>query len=108
MNKKAKQAMMLARAKRTKLGRFLCCLLGDNAGAVMMEYVVLGVLVVAAVVGLVIAFGGSIKDSFKVMVDAVLGHQNAAVADKSTQDSNAGTAVSAGESTHSAVSGGGQ
>ena len=108
MNKKQKQAMMLARAKRTALGRFLCRLCGDTAGAVMMEYVVLGVLVVAAVVGLVIAFGGGIKDSFKVMIDAILGHQNAAQQDKTAQEGNASAAVTAGETTHSTVSGGGQ
>jgi len=108
MTKEEKKKIGLARAKRTALGRVLCRLAGDNAGAVMMEYVVLGVLVVAAVVGLVIAFGGGIKDSFKIMLDAVLGHQNAAQKDKTQQDSNATTAVSAGDTTHKTVSGGGQ
>ena len=108
MTKEAKKKISLARAKRTAFGRFLCRLLGDNAGAVMMEYVVLGVLVVAAVVGIVIAFGGGIKDSFKIMLDAVLGHQNQAQSDKKAQEGSASSAVSAGEATHSTVSGGGQ
>ena len=38
------------RAKRTWLGRTLCRLLGDNAGGVMMEYVIIGVMVAAAAV----------------------------------------------------------
>lgn len=66
-----KMKMRLARAKRTAFGRFLCRLVGDTAGAVMMEYVVLGVLVVAAVVGLVVAFGGTLGSAFKTMSTAI-------------------------------------
>lgn len=66
-----KMKMRLARAKRTAFGRFLCRLAGDTAGAVMMEYVVLGVLIVAAVVGLVVAFGGTIGSAFKTMSTAI-------------------------------------
>lgn len=75
MKDKSKQALLIARAKRTALGRFLCRLAGDNAGAVMMEYVVLGVLVVAAVVGLVVAFGDTIGGGIKTMIDAII-HPN--------------------------------
>lgn len=39
-----------------------------KSGAVLMEYVVLGVLVVAAMVGTVVYFGQQIRNSFKVMV----------------------------------------
>lgn len=72
MKDKSKQALLIARAKRTALGCFLCRLAGDNAGAVMMEYVVLGVLVVAAVVGLVVAFGDTIGGGIKTMIDAIV------------------------------------
>lgn len=41
-----------------------------KSGAVLMEYVVLGVLVMAAVVGSVIIFGEQIKDRFQVMCHA--------------------------------------
>ena len=57
----------IERAKRTLIGRIFCRLLGDQTGAVLMEYVVLGVLLVAAVVGAVMMFGDSIKDAFDTM-----------------------------------------
>ena len=51
-------------AKNTKLGRFLCRLLGDERGAVAMEYVVIALLVAAAVVGVVMVFGSRIANMF--------------------------------------------
>ena len=56
--------LKLQRAKRTKLGRFLCVLLGDQCGAVAMEYVVIALLVAAAVVGIVMVFGSRIANMF--------------------------------------------
>jgi len=56
--------LKLRRAKRTKLGRCLCRLLGDERGAVAMEYVVIALLVAAAVVGIVIVFGSRIASMF--------------------------------------------
>ena len=56
--------LKLQRAKRTKLGRFLCALLGDQCGAVAMEYVVIALLVAAAVVGIVMVFGSRIANMF--------------------------------------------
>ncbi len=54
----------LQRAKRTRLGRFLCALMGDQCGAVAMEYVVIALLVAAAVVGVVMVFGSRIANMF--------------------------------------------
>ena len=102
-----KKKMRIARAKRTALGRFLCRLAGENAGAVMMEYVVLGVLVVAAVVGLVVAFGDTIGSAFKTMATAIFnpGEAPSSVEEgRSTRDS----AVSTGESNQRSVTGMGQ
>ena len=65
--------MTLNRAKRTRLGRLACRLLGDQAGEVMMEYVVLGVLIVGAVVAAVIFFGKTILNQFGVMTHAATG-----------------------------------
>lgn len=62
---------MVARARRTMFGRAVCRLLGDQTGAVLMEYVVLGVLLVAAVVGAVVMFGEDIVGAFKVMGKAI-------------------------------------
>lgn len=60
-------------AKRTVFGRFLCRLLGDEAGQAIMEYVVLGVLVVAAAVAAAILFGDTIRDNFLIMVYTIQG-----------------------------------
>lgn len=62
---------MIKRAKRTKIGRLACRLLGDQSGAVLMEYVVLGVLLVAAVVGAVVYFGKGLTGGFHIMTDAI-------------------------------------
>ncbi|MBR6023036.1 MAG: hypothetical protein IK066_11550 [Kiritimatiellae bacterium] len=74
-------ALKIAKAKHTRFGRLLCRVFGDERGAVMMEYVVLGVLVVAAVVAIVKLFGGTISNQFKVMIKA-LTDDNAAVTEQ--------------------------
>ena len=56
--------LKLERAKRTRLGRILCAVLGDERGAVAMEYVVIALLVAAAVVGVVMVFGSRIANMF--------------------------------------------
>lgn len=68
----------LRRAKSTLFGRLLCRLVGEERGAVMMEYVVIGVLVVAAAVAMVQLFGGGIRTQFKAMYEALLGKPGAA------------------------------
>lgn len=78
MKVESKRAILIARAKRTAMGRFLCRLAGDNAGAVMMEYVVLGVMVVAAVVAIVMLFGQQIRVGFDKMLKALRGEPAAA------------------------------
>lgn len=93
MRDKSKQALLIARAKRTALGRFLCRLAGDNAGAVMMEYVVLGVMVVAAVVAIVMLFGQQIRVSFDKMLKSLRGEPAAAseVQNVTVEDTARGT-----------------
>lgn len=93
MKDRSKQALLIARAKRTALGRFLCRLAGDNAGAVMMEYVVLGVMVVAAVVAIVMLFGQQIRVSFDKMLKSLRGEPAAAseVQNVTTEDTARGT-----------------
>ena len=63
--------MKLERAKRTKFGRFLCRILGDQCGAVAMEYVVIALLVAAAVVGVVMVFGSRIAKMFSQSTQAL-------------------------------------
>ena len=57
--------LRITRAKRTAMGRFVCRLLGDECGAVAMEYVVIALLVVAAAVGAAVYFGRAISGGFK-------------------------------------------
>lgn len=106
MTNEEKKKIRLERAKRTALGRFLCRLFGDNAGQAMMEYVVLGVLVVAAVVGIVVVFGDSILGGFKTMITAITNPKQApaeATANRSTSQGGMGTATTE----HSTVTGAG-
>lgn len=63
--------LKIAKAKQTRFGRLLCRLFGDERGAVMMEYVVLGVLLVAGVVAIVITFGDQLQGMFINMMDAM-------------------------------------
>ena len=50
------------RAKNSLCGRTLRRLLGEETGAVAMEYIVIALLVAAAVVGLVMVFGGNLRN----------------------------------------------
>lgn len=68
----------IARAKRTKFGRFLCRILGEENGAVAMEYVIIGVLVAAAVVAIVMVFGDTIGKMFGDMATALFDPKGAA------------------------------
>lgn len=70
-----KKQNRVALAKRSVLGRVLCRLCGDTAGGVMMEYVILGVLVAAAVVALVWAFGGTLAGGMRNMISTIFNPQ---------------------------------
>ena len=73
-------------AKNTKLGRFLCRLLGDERGAVAMEYVVIALLVAAAVVGLVMVFGKNIAQMFGATTKSLGGEAGVEAAVEQRQD----------------------
>ena len=45
-------------------GRLICRVLGEEKGAVAMEYIVIALLVAAAVVALVMVFGGNLRNMF--------------------------------------------
>jgi Flp pilus assembly pilin Flp len=50
--------------KNSRLGRGLVRLMGEDKGAVAMEYIVIALLIGAAVVALVMVFGGNIRNMF--------------------------------------------
>ena len=52
--------MKIRNLKKTRFGRFVCQVLGNEKGAVAMEYVVLAVLIAAAIVVAVAVFGKTI------------------------------------------------
>lgn len=53
-------------------------LFGDSSGSVLMEYVVLGVMVVAAVVAIVLLFGAQMRAGFDKMTKALKGEPESA------------------------------
>jgi len=60
-----------------KAVRILKRVMGEMAGGVLMEYVVLGLLVVAAVAAAVIMFGKSIKGGLDTMSDSIVNPKDA-------------------------------
>lgn len=64
----------LRKATNSFVGRALRRLMGEEKGLVMMEYIVIGLLIVTAAVVIVGAFGGAINNMFAVMGNAVIGH----------------------------------
>lgn len=72
------------RAKRTVVGRMICRLIGDEKGAVAMEYVVIALLIVAAAVGAAVYFGKTIKNNLRDTAELV-----------NAQDKNATSAAQA-------------
>ena len=53
--------LKFSRAKNTLCGKILRRILGEECGAVAMEYIVIALLVAAAIVGLVMVFSGSLQ-----------------------------------------------
>jgi Flp pilus assembly pilin Flp len=64
------KSLKFSRAKNTLCGRVLRRLLGEENGAVAMEYIVIALLVAAAVVALVGVFGGRIATMFHDTTDS--------------------------------------
>lgn len=64
--------------KNSKAGRIICRLFGEETGATMMEYVILAVMIAAAVTAAAIYFGSSAKDQMNVAGDAMRGQVKSA------------------------------
>ena len=63
---------------RSRTKKVLCRLLGDRAGGVMMEYVILAVLIAAAAVVAVMFFGRGIVTNLSTSTHAMAGESGAA------------------------------
>ena len=92
------------RAKKSAMGRVLCRLLGDEAGGVMMEYVILAVLIAAAVVVAVMFFGKNIKGGFNAMSQTVAGESGKAATDVETMKTDADTSETESETHRTRIS----
>ena len=87
----AKKLNRIMRAKRSRIGRIVCRLLGDEKGAVTMEYVILAVLIAAAAVVAVTVFGKNIVAMFNIGTQAMSGNTEKAQATREAQKTGAAT-----------------
>lgn len=78
MNNKKTSKFAIRRAKETKLGRFLCRLAGEESGQAMMEYVIIAVVIAAAVLVGAWFFGKDIMNMFGVAGQGVTGNPTGA------------------------------
>ena len=86
------------RMKKSWLGRQICRLLGEERGAVMMEYVIVAVLIAAACVVAVAMFGKTIVGMFDVAAKgASADHSGAKTALDETQQKQSEDASKASE-----------
>ena len=75
--------MKIRNLRNTRIGRIVCRVLGEEKGAVAMEYVILAVLIAAAIVVAVAVFGKTIVGMFDVAGKGASGQHTEA---KSTLD----------------------
>lgn len=78
---------MIERAKKSFFGRIVCRMMGEENGAVMMEYVIIAVLIAAAVAVGAWYFGRTVNNEFRVASHGVAADDTSAQeAQKNTQD----------------------
>ncbi len=77
---------------KSRMKKALCRLMGDRAGGVMMEYVILAVLIAAAAVVAVMYFGRGIVTNLSTSTHAMAGESAAASASSTKAKSDAKTA----------------
>ena len=78
-------------------GRVLRRLLGEEKGVAMLEYVLLGLLIAAAVIALVTAFGNSIGGMFGVLSQSATNQQKTAEQSLKTTQGEANTNIDTGK-----------
>lgn len=78
MNKNKKTLSIVERAKKSFVGRIVCRLAGEEKGAVMMEYVIVAVMIAAAVALGAYFFGETILDMFGVAAKGTDGRHDEA------------------------------
>ena len=63
-------------ATKSFVGRVLRRLLGEEKGTVMMEYIVIGLLVVAVAVGALAIFGNYVNEGFSLLTATLFNKKN--------------------------------
>lgn len=97
---------MKIKLQKTLLGRTLRRLAGEEKGAVMMEYVVLAVLLVAACVAAVIFFGDRIAKQFKAAGEGAGGLPETAATTVTTANSSYQQNMQEAQKNQQAIQGG--
>ena len=68
----------IQRIKNSKFGRLLCRIVGEDTGAIMMEYVLVAMLIAAATVAAVAYFGRDTQGMFGTLGRAIWGDSTGA------------------------------
>lgn len=97
--------------KRNSLrGKIFRCILGDECGAVAMEYIVIALLVATAIVGLVIVFSGSLQSMLAQIIGVTQSTDNtqiqSAQAKRDTDKGALSNGLSSAESNAKAIANG--
>lgn len=85
---------MINKMKNSKFGKFLRRVVGEDAGAVMMEYVIIAVLIAAACVVAVYYFGRNVSDGIEVMGEGISGRGKEAATKQQTLQTTVGSRAS--------------
>lgn len=80
---------MMNRIKKTSVGKVLCRLVGEDTGAVMMEYVIIAVLIAAACAAAIAYFGHTTAETAGVAERAMTGDVSGAQQNQKDAQQNA-------------------
>lgn len=98
--------MNIKSLKSTRAGRAMARLFGEDKGAVMMEYVVLAALLVAAVVGAVIVFGNRIRSGINASTQSLGGNTDSAQQIQTSANTTANTDIQTATQEGKTINGG--
>lgn len=102
--------LKFSRAKNTLCGKILRRILGEECGAVAMEYIVIALLVAAAIVGLVIVFSGSLQSMLGQIIGVTQSTNNSQIegvqAKRDGEKANLSTQLNTAEDNAKAIANG--
>lgn len=104
MKKEKKMQRRRFDAKKTAVGRFVCRLIGDTAGQALMEYVVICVLIVSAIVATLLIFSKTLRYEVQIMYYSATGQVQKAEAIRAKMDAEIETETPVAEGNGSHIS----